>query len=199
MSIVTLVSGGIDSSLMAMLAKEEGIIQHPLFVNYGQLGLEKELSACRTIHAELGLPEPIAMNLSGFGENISSGLTDREKDVFADAFLPGRNLLLVLAGAAYAYQVNASAVAMGLLNEETHLFPDQTGQFLIQAEAMLSICIGRKIRIIAPLMEFHKSDVIRLARKYGLTGTYSCHSGLDEPCGVCISCREILCAHRKEK
>lgn len=199
MSIVTLVSGGVDSSLMALLAKKEGIIQHPLFINYGQLGGEKELNACRAIHAAHGLPEPVAMSLSGFGQNISSGLTDREKDIFADAFLPGRNLLFLLAGAAYAYQADASAVAIGLLNEETHLFPDQTGQFLIQAEKMLSLCMGRSIRIIAPLMKFYKSDVLWLAKRYGLTGTYSCHSGLDEPCGVCVSCKELLSAQRKEE
>ena len=56
MSIVALVSGGIDSSLMALLAKTEGIIQHPLFIDYGQLGREKELNACRAIHAAHGLP-----------------------------------------------------------------------------------------------------------------------------------------------
>lgn len=199
MSIVTLVSGGIDSSLMALLAKKEGIIQYPLFIDYGQLGREKELSACRAIHAAHGLPEPVVITLSGFGEVISSGLTDREKDIFADAFLPGRNLLFLLAGAAYAYQVNVSAVAIGLLNEETHLFPDQTAQFLIQAEAMLSLCMGRNIQVIVPLMKFYKSDVLGLAKRYGLTGTYSCHSGLDEPCGVCVSCKELFSAQRKEE
>ena len=199
MTIVTLVSGGIDSSLMVLLAKKEGVIQYPLFIDYGQLGRAKELSACRGIHAAHGLPEPAVMRLSGFGEIISSGLTDRQKDIFADAFLPGRNLLFLLAGAAYAYQVDASAVAIGLLNEETHLFPDQTGQFLIQAQAMLALCMGRNIRIIAPLMKFCKSDVLRLAKNYGLTGTYSCHSGFDEPCGVCVSCKELFSAQRKEE
>lgn len=199
MSIVTLVSGGIDSSLVALLAKKEGVIQHPLFIDYGQLGRERELSACRTIHSAYGLPEPVVMNLSGFGETISSGITDRKKDIFADAFLPGRNLLFLLAGGAYAYQTNANAVAIGLLNEETHLFPDQTRQFLIQAEAMISFCMGRTIRIIAPLLSFYKSDVIRLAQQYGLIGTYSCHSGLDDPCGVCVSCKELLSAQRKEE
>jgi 7-cyano-7-deazaguanine synthase len=199
MSIITLVSGGIDSSLMALLAKKEDIIQHPLFIDYGQLGREKELSACRDIHAAHGLPEPVVITLSGFGEIISSGLTNRKKDIFADAFLPGRNLLFLLAGAAYAYQVNANAVAIGLLNEETHIFPDQTAQFLIQAEAMLSHCMGRNIQVIAPLMKFYKSDVLRLAKRYGLTGTYSCHSGFDEPCGICVSCRELFSAQRKEE
>ena len=199
MSIVTLVSGGIDSSLMVLLAKKEGITQHPLFIDYGQLGGAKELSACRTIHAAHGLPKPVVLPLTGYGEIISSGLTDRGKDIFADAFLPGRNLLFLLAGAAYAYQVNANAVAIGLLSEETHLFPDQTAQFLILAEAMLSLCMGRDIRVVAPLMKFYKSDVLGLAKRYGLTGTYSCHSGHDEPCGVCVSCKELFSAQRKEE
>lgn len=199
MSIVTLVSGGIDSSLVALLAKKEGVIQHPLFIDYGQLGRERELHACRGVHAAHGLPEPVVMNLSGFGETISSGITDRKKDIFADAFLPGRNLLFLLAGGAYAYQTNANAVAIGLLNEETHLFPDQTKRFLIQAETMISFCMERTIRIIAPLLSFYKSDVIRLAEQYGLIGTYSCHSGLDDPCGVCVSCKELLSAQGKEE
>jgi len=199
MSIVTLVSGGIDSSLMALLAKKEGIIQLPLFIDYGQLGCEKEYSACKAIHAEFGLNEPVVMRLSGFGQIISCGLTDRKKDIFANAFLPGRNMLFLLAGAAYAYQVGADAVAIGLLNEETHLFPDQTEQFLIQAEAMLVLCLERKVRIIAPLMKFYKSDVLKIATSYNLSGTYSCHSGSDEPCGVCVSCRELFSAQRKEE
>ena len=194
MSIITLVSGGIDSSLMALLAKEEGITQHPLFLDYGQLSCNKELNSCRHIHAVWGLSEPVVMDLSGFGKTISSGITDNNKDIFADAFLPGRNMLFLLAGYSYAYQKGASAVAIGLLNEETHLFPDQTKEFLYQAEAMFSLGTSRAIKIIAPLMRFFKSDVLRLAQKYGLTDTYSCHSGFSKPCGVCVSCREILAA-----
>ena len=33
--IVTLVSGGIDSTLMSMMAQEEGIALFPLFIDYG--------------------------------------------------------------------------------------------------------------------------------------------------------------------
>jgi len=196
-SIVTLVSGGVDSSLMALMAKKEGIIQHPLFVDYGQLGRDKELNACKAIHARYELPVPVTMNLSGFGEIVSSGLTDRQKDIFLDAFLPGRNLLFLLAGAAYAHQVNANAVAIGLLNEEAHLFPDQTRQFLIGVEEVLSLSMGSNVRIIAPLIKLSKSDVLQLANSYGLNGTYSCHSGFAEPCGICVSCRELLLAQTR--
>jgi len=198
MSIVTLVSGGIDSSLMALMTMKEDITQHPLFIDYGQLGRDNELSACRSILAANGLPTPATMDLSGFGKAIHCGLTDSSKDVFADAFLPGRNMLFLLAGSAYAYQMDAKAVAIGLLNEEKHLFPDQTVLFLDHAEALISSCMERTIKVVAPLISFHKSDVLQMAQLYGIKDTYSCHSGLLESCGVCISCKELFKATEKE-
>jgi len=104
MALVTLVSGGLDSTLMAVLAKAEGSVQYPLFIDYGQLCKNREWSACLALHKHFGLPRPVRMKLSGYGEIVSSGLTDRSKRVNEDAFLPGRNLLFLLAGSAYACQ-----------------------------------------------------------------------------------------------
>ena len=47
MSMVTLVSGGLDSTLVAFLAREQGLEQHPLFIDYGQRARDRELAACR--------------------------------------------------------------------------------------------------------------------------------------------------------
>lgn len=198
MSIVTLVSGGMDSSLMALLAKKDGINQYPLFINYGQIGYEREYKACKIMHETHRLPKPVCMNLSGYGENISSGLTDSSKDIYAEAFLPGRNMLFLLAGSAYAYNVGANAVSIGLLNEEVHIFPDQTSAFLDEAQKLISMCMGKQIKIVAPLMLFFKIDVIEMAKKFELNETYSCHSGNENPCGICISCREILSVKKEE-
>jgi len=191
MSIVTLVSGGLDSSLIALMAAEEGIKAHPLFVDYGQINGEREWAACRHVHQVYGLPKPSRVHMRGWGKHFTSGLTDASKDILLDAFLPNRNLLFLLAGSAHAYQVGANAVAIGLLNESTHLFPDQTQAFLNDAETLLSQSIGRPVRVVAPLMDFTKADVMASARRRGLTGTYSCHAGGDKPCGICISCREF--------
>lgn len=191
MSVVALVSGGLDSTLVAYLAKEEGIQQHPLFVDYGQISKDRELAACRRAMSSLGLDGPTVADLSGFGQLIRSGLTDPSMAIVDDAFTPGRNMLFLLVGAAHAYKVGANAVSVGLLHEDTALFPDQTSAFLTQAEAMLSACMGRGIRILAPLASFHKVDVVRLAKEKGIDGTYSCHAGGQEPCGVCIACREF--------
>src|SRR5438105_3361027 len=125
MSLITLVSNGIDSTLIAVMAKEEEIQQYPLFINYGQLSAKREWGACQRIHAKFALPKPTVMDLKSFGQVISSGLTDRRLRINEDAFLPGRNLLFLSIGASYAYRAKANGVAIGLLSEEFKIFPDQ--------------------------------------------------------------------------
>lgn len=192
MSIVTLVSGGLDSTVMAVLAKEEALTQFPLFIDYGQLGRDKEFQACRMNFKRYGLPEPKVAPLSGYGSLLSSGLTDPNRHILKDAFLPCRNLMFLTVGAAYAFQCGATAVGIGLLDEAFSLFPDQTKGFLSDAEALLSRTLGKPIKVITPLITFSKADVLKIAKAKGVTETYSCHAGTDVPCGQCVACREYI-------
>jgi len=191
MSIVTLVSGGLDSTLMAVLARDTGVVQYPLFIDYGQRALRKELATCRRSMKRFDVPKPKVASLGGFGLLVKSGLTDPSLPIMEAAFTPCRNLLFLLTGAAYGYTVGAEGIAIGLLHESSSLFPDQTSHFLKSAEAVLGECLGRSIRVLAPLSEFTKRDVVRLAEEKGISGTYSCHAGTSPPCGVCISCKEF--------
>lgn len=191
MSIVNLVSGGVDSTLIGVMMKEERICSYPLFVDYGQLCAQREWAACLDVHSKFGLPKPQRLDISGFGELIISGLTSSAKDVKIDAFTPGRNLLFLLVGAAYAFQSGANAVAIGLLSEQFSLFPDQKRNFIESAAKAIQSALGKEIKVTTPLFEFSKADVIELASRRGITGTYSCHKGSAKPCGYCISCLEF--------
>jgi 7-cyano-7-deazaguanine synthase len=191
MSIVTLVSGGLDSTLMSLMAHEEGVVLAPLFIDYGQLGATREWEACKLLHARHGLPLVKRMDISGFGKAVPSGITNTAMRINEDAFLPGRNLLLLLCGAAYAYRIQADGVAIGLLNPEDSLFPDQTAIFLRKAEDMIEETMKKRILVLAPLIEFTKTDILSLAKARGLRNTYSCHAGGNEPCGECVACIEI--------
>lgn len=197
MGIVTLVSGGFDSTLMSLIASENGAPLFPLFINYGQLGADKEWEACQRVHEKFNLPSVTYMDLSGFGKKIPSGLTDTELRINEDAFLPGRNLLFLLVGASYAFTVQANSVAIGLLNPVNQLFPDQTREFIREAENIIETTIGEHIDVLTPLIEFSKADVLSMARDRGIEGTYSCHAGEDIPCGLCIACIEITNAERR--
>lgn len=190
-TLVTLVSGGIDSTLMSVLAKEQGFELHPLFIDYGQLGVKLEWEACQYNHIKHKLPEPKKMTLSGFGKVIHSGLTDRRLRIKEDAFLPGRNSLFLLTASSYAYQLKCKNIAIGLLDEKYKLFPDQSKDFISRAETFLSFEMDYEIKILTPLMGFNKAEVIKLAKAKKINRTYSCHSGQETPCGKCISCLEI--------
>jgi 7-cyano-7-deazaguanine synthase len=137
------------------------------------------------------------MALSGFGRRVPSGITSRKLRIREDAFLPGRNLLLLLVGAAYAVSKRADAVCIGLLNDANRLFPDQTTDFLGQAEGVIRVATMSDVRVVAPLAEFDKKSVITLAARRGITGTYSCHSGRARRCGKCVSCLERIQAEEE--
>lgn len=191
MGLVNLVSGGLDSTLVGVLAREEGVSVYPLFIDYGQKAAHQEWEACQRVHQALNLPTPTKMDLSGFGKVICSGLTNNEMDVKEEAFTPGRNLLFLLMGSTYAYQVGASAVAIGLLTEQFSLFPDQRTLFLEKAEQAIEAALGKTIKVLAPLSGFSKADVVKLSIEKGISGTYSCHAGMAQPCGHCIACLEF--------
>jgi 7-cyano-7-deazaguanine synthase len=190
MSQVVLVSGGLDSTVMTILAREADVEVRPLFVDYGQRAVDEEWKACRAVFRRHKLPMPIRMDIPGFGARIPSGLTSKRMDVVADVYLPGRNLLLLLAGAAYAARVQATGVAIGLLDERQRLFEDQSVDFLERAEALLRTATAREISVRAPLIALSKRAVLELAAARGVRGTYSCHAGMKRPCGRCVSCRE---------
>ncbi|WP_419601507.1 7-cyano-7-deazaguanine synthase, partial [Thiolapillus sp.] len=90
-----------------------------------------------------------------------------------------------------AYQVGASNISIGLLAERFSLFPDQRNEFIEKAESAIEVALSRRIRVLTPLAEFSKADVLKLAQDKGITGTYSCHVGGSEPCGNCIACLEF--------
>jgi 7-cyano-7-deazaguanine synthase len=191
--IVVLVSGGIDSSVILQQLREKGHTVLPLFVDYGQLASQREWSALEKICTYLKLiPEKI--DVHDFGRIVPSGLTSQEIDIQKEAFTPTRNLLFLTLGAAYGYKQGAYVIATGILANP--IFPDQTKDFLAMTEQTLSIALGVKITILAPLISMDKFDSIMLARKNGLPIdlTYSCHAGTEKPCGKCISCRERLAA-----
>jgi 7-cyano-7-deazaguanine synthase len=192
MKVVTLLSGGLDSMLLMNLLHEEEVEQFPLFINYGQLNYEKELEACKNGCSKLGINQLEIIDISGFGKSIESGLTNNTLDVNLDAFLPNRNALFLLIGASYAHRKKCSHIAIGLLNDKNSIFPDQTRSFLDIMEQTLTASLARNISIISPLMSMTKGDVISLAEHKGISNTYSCHSGTNEPCGICISCLEFI-------
>lgn len=187
-------SGGIDSLVMSKIIDEQREELIPIFIDYGQLARDKEWAACRNVFAESNLPTPTKVDLSGYGKLMLTGITDPTKDIHEQAFLPGRNLLFLIVACSYAHYRGANKVAIGLLTEKFHIFPDQTGRFIVNTNIAANEALNDDISIVTPLINFTKSEVIELAKRYKLPieKTYSCHSGKDTYCGKCISCLELM-------
>ena len=56
MSIVSLVSGGLDSTLVGAMIREQGIGNYPLFIDYGQRAAVTEWITCQAMHEQLNFP-----------------------------------------------------------------------------------------------------------------------------------------------
>jgi len=191
-SVVALTSGGLDSSVVAVMLAKQGASLLPLFIDYGQRSAAREWKACKSLLTERRLGAPIRIDVTKFGKGIQSGLTQKKLDISKDAFFPGRNLYFLMFAATYAIQYRADAISIGLLSDKSSIFPDQTSTFLQGAQNMLDTTMGRHIQIMAPLKALNKGEVIRLASSMKLRGTYSCHMGAAKPCGKCIACLEFI-------
>ncbi|PBB22841.1 7-cyano-7-deazaguanine synthase [Mesorhizobium sp. WSM4308] len=187
---VCLASGGLDSNTCLYLLKQNGLEPLPLFIDYGQINAEREFQslnkACRDLH--LGLP--VRLDFSSFGRHVKSGLTDRSLHISRDAFTPCRNLFFIVSAAAIASSRGINKIVLGLLSEETMIFPDQSDRFLNAASAAIEGALGVRMEILTPLRDYRKSDVLRLASQLGVKSYYSCHAGTVPPCGECIACKE---------
>lgn len=199
MKLVTLVSGGLDSTLMSILAKEQGFELYPLFLDYGQLAAKLEWESCVYNHKMHNLPRPKKLKIPGFGKFIRSGITIRTLRVKEDAFLPARNALFLLTAVSYAYRILSKNVSIGLLSDEYKLFPDQSQEFINNSNKYFSSALGYKIKILTPLMGLNKAEVIRLSKAKKINYSYSCHAGNVKPCGKCISCLEFKMAYNHLK
>jgi 7-cyano-7-deazaguanine synthase len=170
--------------------KDQGLNPIPLFINYGQLNCERELFSLRRNCTQLGVGQPIVLDFHDFGLKLATGLTNANKHVVDDAFTPGRNLLFIITAAAFGYKLGVDKIVMGLLSQETILFPDQTDSFLAAAENAITEALGISMKVIVPLRGLVKAEVVKLGQELGVTQFYSCHSGTEIPCGQCIACKE---------
>lgn len=187
---ICLASGGLDSTVCLKLMQDQGLRPLPLFINYNQLNYIREFASLQRNCERLGISAPLELDFSDLGRNLATGLTDSTKDVVQDAFTPCRNLMFIVAAAAVGCKLGINKIVMGLLSEKTAIFPDQSDEFIRDAEKAISSSLGINFTVILPLRDFIKSEVVELGRRLGVTDFYSCHAGTEIPCGKCIACSE---------
>ena len=69
------------------------------------------------------------------------------------------------------------------------MYPDQTEEFLVNANFAINSALGDYITVLTPLINFTKVDVANIAKWYRLPieDTYCCHPNGDVICQRCIA------------
>ena len=200
---VVLVSGGLDSSTVLALAKEQGYVCYALSFDYGQRH-RYELEAARKLATRLGAVEHklISLNLDTIG---GSALTDAAIPVPQSAsegipatYVPARNTVFLSLALAWAEVLEARYIFIGVNAVDYSGYPDCRPEYIEAYERMANLATkagveGSKLHIETPLINLSKADIIRLGTRLGVDYrmTVSCYAA-DEAgyaCGHCDACR----------
>ncbi|MFW9877440.1 MAG: 7-cyano-7-deazaguanine synthase [Candidatus Thorarchaeota archaeon] len=185
---ICLLSGGIDSFVLIDFLIRQKFEVICLFVDYGQLAARYEYKAFQKICQYEKINYSYKVRLKNFGDNIITGLTNKE--IYND-FFPSRNLLLICLASSFLWSHNFNYISIGVI-KSTRIFPDCQRDYFNDLEKILSISTNRDIKILTPLEDFTKIDIIKYIKKFKLPFdySYSCQKGQKDHCKKCPSCKE---------
>ena len=198
---VVILSGGMDSTTAAFIAKNEGYEIIPLHFNYGQRTEKKELESFNKICDYLNIKNRYIIDIPFFKQIGASALVDENLDVPVDGIKPGipityvpfRNGIFLSIAAAVAEKEKAEAIYIGVVEEDSSGYPDCTEEFIKNMEQAINAGTKpeTKIKIKTPLIHLKKEDIVKKAMdvEVPLNLTWSCYKEEEEACGVCDSCR----------
>ncbi len=207
---IILCSGGLDSSVCAHYVKKrlnyENLII--LFFNYKQRTLKQERKSAKRIAKELkanfmeiNLEElsKISTSMINKTEKAKSITRKELKDTKKESekyYVPCRNTVflvyaLALAESLYIKQRKTYDIFTGFKCEGKEAYPDTTVKFVKEMNNLRKVSTGVKGKIIAPLINLDKEDIVLLGEKLkvDLKKTYSCYIDNSKHCGTCLACR----------
>ncbi|MEN9717940.1 MAG: 7-cyano-7-deazaguanine synthase QueC [Pseudomonadota bacterium] len=200
---VVLLSGGLDSMVVAGLACEAGYSLNALTIDYNQRH-RRELDAARVIAAKLGAERHVVLplDLRQFG---GSALTDDiavpKEGVGADipvTYVPARNLVFLSLTLAWAEAIGARDIFIGVNALDYSGYPDCRPEFIEGFAQLARLATaagagGDAFTIHAPLQYLGKADIAREAIRLGFDPalSWSCYDPQPDgsACGLCDSCR----------
>lgn len=204
---VVLVSGGMDSAVVAAIAREQGFAVHALSVAYGQRHLSELAAAARVVAMTGAVAHKIVdVDLRSIG---GSALTDTRIAVPLDSpdsgeanipstYVPARNTIMLSVALGWAEVLGARDIFCGVNAVDYSGYPDCRPAFIAAFERLANLATKAGVeqgglRIHAPLMHLGKGDIILKGLELGVdfSQTVSCYQASPEglACGHCDACR----------
>ena len=205
---VLLLSGGLDSTTMLAVARDEGLDVHAVTFRYGQRH-QHEIDAARRVAARWKVAQHrvIDIDLRAFGGSaLTSDIAvpkDRPAEELAAGipvtYVPARNTIFLSYALALAETIGAADIFIGVNALDYSGYPDCRPEFVDAFERLANLATaaaveGRvRIRIRAPLLHLSKRQIIALGTRLGVDYgmTISCYDpGPDgSACGHCDACQ----------
>lgn len=200
---VVLVSGGLDSTTVLAIARDQGYACYTMSFDYGQRHRSELLAAERTAQA-LGSVEHkvITLDLRSIG---GSALTDDSISVPEEetagipiTYVPARNTVFLSIALGWAEVLGADDIFIGVNAVDFSGYPDCRPEYIAAYEVMANLATragaeGNRLKIRTPLIDLSKAEIIRQGLALGVdySLTVSCYQATEagEACGKCDSCR----------
>jgi 7-cyano-7-deazaguanine synthase len=195
--VALLLSGGLDSCVLAVDLATRSKQVHPIYVRQGLVWEQVELHWVKRFldavasenieplrEIELPMLDVYDSHWSITGKQTPDHLSeDRE------VYLPGRNLLLLAKTALFCALNRIPVIALGPLSANP--FPDGTPEFFSKFQEMASLALNFSLFVQTPYLTLSKADVIGRGSHLPLQLTFSCISPIGfAHCGACNKCAE---------
>ena len=207
---ICLVSGGMDSCVTAAIANEENDELAFLHVSYGQRTEKRERAAFEALADHYKVKSRLVISLEHLAKIGGSSLTDDRIAVTAanlsalgipSSYVPFRNAHLLSAAVSWGEVINATAIYIGAVAEDSSGYPDCRPEFYDAFQNVLDIGTKPETRITieTPVIAMRKSEIVQRGIDLGapLHLTWSCYKESETACGNCDSCALRLRAFRE--
>ena len=197
---VVLLSGGMDSTVLAHYLVKEGYLVRGISFNYGQRH-SKELGFAIKSAEGLGIKHTV-VNLSNLSQALpGSSQTDPgvavpegryDEESMKATVVPNRNMILLSIAAGYALAHQCRVVAYAAHSGDHAIYPDCRPEFADAMSDCFSLCDRNPPALFRPFIGMTKADICKLGNELGVDWklTWSCYKGHEEHCGKCGTCVE---------
>lgn len=210
---VVLLSGGLDSATCAAIASKDHEV-YALTFDYGGKHA-REIVSAKYLAKHLAVKKHliVKVDLAAIGgsslldESTPVTTTKKEKEIGKDipsTYVPARNLTFLSMGVALAEAVGAGKVFIGANAVDYSGYPDCRPEFINAFQKAVDKGTkcgvnGKPVKIIAPLIDLSKSDIIKRGKELGVPfeKTWTCYLGGKKACGKCEACVLRLAGFRE--
>jgi 7-cyano-7-deazaguanine synthase len=197
---IVLVSGGLDSCVTAALANQNYEMAF-LHVNYGQRTARRELKSFTDIANHYKVKTRLLAECSYLKTIGGSSLVDcsipieqssLDSDTIPSTYVPFRNTHLIAIATSWAETINAQALFIGAVEQDSSGYPDCRKKYFTIFEKLIEEGTRPETHIAlkTPIITMKKSAIIKkgLELKAPLHLTWSCYQNSRNACGLCESC-----------